>query len=436
MNAAGAGSRLARFEFLGSPRFVTALSTVTVGVAASTYALQNIVGWPGLIAIVAVLVALAAASAFMRRHALDWQGILPISLIAFLAWCGLSVLWSEYQWATLSSLLYQFSFALLAVYIALTRDMIQIVRVFGNVLRALLGASIFFETISGIIIDTPLAFLGIHGKLADGGPIQGIAGDSARLGILALVAGITFAVELLTRSVQRVTSIVSLAGAVVIILLTHSNVVMLIGFAVVLAALVLTGVRHVRPEVRQPLSWSLLVAGVVAISIIVLLRGNILAALSSSDQVANRSSLWRLVQDLTVSNSLEGWGWIGHWRTELSPFFFFWQVRRSDYASAFNTFLDIWFQVGLVGLVIFCGLIGLALVRSWHLAVRQPSVVYLWPALVLVALICTGFTESALIVEFCWLTLVICVVKSANKLSWRTAFERLRPPLQPDLRER
>jgi hypothetical protein len=63
-------------------------------------------------------------------------------------------------------------------------------------------------------------------------------------------------------------------------------------------------------------------------------------------------------------------------------------------------------------------------------------VVYLWPALTLVALIGTAFTESALLIDFCWLTLVICVVKSANKLSWRTAFERLRPPMQPDLRER
>jgi hypothetical protein len=435
MNQAGARSRLARFEFLGSPRFITALSTVTVAVAASSYAIANVVGWPGLIGIVATLVVLAAASAFMRRHSLDWQGILPISLIAFLAWCALSVLWSDYQWATLSSLLYQLAFAILAVYIALTRDMIQIVRIFGNVMRVLLGASIVLETFSGIIIDTPLAFLGIHGKLADGGPIQGIAGDSARLGILGLIAGITFTVELLTRSVQRVTAIVSLIGAVAVILLTHSNVVMLIGVAVVLAGLVLTGVRHVRPEVRQPLSWSLLAAGVVAVSIVVVMRGSILGALARSDQVANRSSLWRLVQDLTASNSLEGFGWIGHWRTELSPFFFFWQVRGSDYASAFNAFLDIWFQVGLVGLVIFCGLIGLALVRSWHLAVRQPSVVYLWPALILVALICTGFTESALIVDVCWLTLVICVVKSANKMSWRTAFERLRPPMQPDLRE-
>ena len=78
----------------------------------------------------------------------------------------------------------------------------------------------------------------------------------------------------------------------------------------------------------------------------------------------------------------------------------------------------------------------LALVRSWLLAVRQPSVVYLWPVLTLVALIGTAFTESAILVDFCWLTIVICVVKSANKLSWRTAFERMAPPLQPDLRER
>ena len=428
--------KLARVEFLGSAPFVNALSTAIVGTAISAHAVRGLAGWAGLNGIVATLVALAAVSLVVRRRSLDWQGLLPISLIAFLGWTTLTVIWSEYQWATLSSLLYQLSFAGLAVFIALTRDMIQIVRIFGNVLRALLGASVVIEAFAGIIIDSPLPFLGVHGNLAEGGPIQGIAGDSARLAILALVAGITFGVELLTRSVQRVTSIVSLAASVVLILLTHSTVVMVIGLGVVLAALALTGLRQVPPGVRQPLTWGLIAVAVVAGVLVFAARNRIIAAVASSDQVSNRSSLWRLVQIYTTDHSIEGWGWIGLWRTELRPFFVFYQVRDSDFASAFNAFLDVWFQVGLVGLVIFSFLIGLALVRSWLLAVRQPSVVYLWPVLTLVALIGTAFTESAILVDFCWLTIVICVVKSANKLSWRTAFERMAPPLQPDLRER
>lgn len=437
MSASSPMPRLARFEFLGTPRFVNALTTAIVGVAASTYGLEHLVGWPGIVGILAVLVVLAAASAFMRRSTLDWHGILPISLIAFVGWCTISVLWSEYHWATFSSVLYQLAFASLAVYIALTRDMIQIVRVFGNVLRALLGASVFFEVVSGIIIDSPLPFFNMSGDLVEGGPIQGIAGDPARLGILTLIAGITFAVELLTRSVRRVTSIVSLAGAIVLILLTHSNVVMLAAFAVIVAALLLSGVRHTKPIVRLPIIWGIVALGVIAVGVVAVFRSQVIDALSSSDQVSNRIGLWRqLLRFLADNNGVEGWGWVGRWRLDLTIFSVFPQVQDSPYPSAFNAFFDVWFQVGLVGLGFFLGLVGLAVVRSWLLAVRQPSIVYLWPALVLVALVSTAFTESAIIVEFCWLALVICVVKSANKLSWRVAFERIRTAPQPEFRER
>jgi hypothetical protein len=53
---------------------------------------------------------------------------------------------------------------------------------------------------------------------------------------------------------------------------------------------------------------------------------------------------------------------------------------------------------------------------------RERSFIYAWPALVLVALIACSLAESSILVEFGWLTLVICCVKAAQKLSWRQAF--------------
>ncbi|CAN5284743.1 hypothetical protein BH11ACT2_BH11ACT2_08420 [soil metagenome] len=428
--------RLARFEFLGSAQFVTALSTVIVGAAASSFALERLIGWPGLVGVLSVLVVLAAVSAFMRRHALDWQGILPISLLAYVSWCVISVLWSEYHWATITSSLYQLAFTALAVYIALTRDMIQIVRIFGTVLRALLAVSLVLEVFSGILIDSPLRLLGIRGFLAELGPIQGISGDAARFGILAIIAGITFAVEWRTKSVRRSISVTSLAVAGLLVLLTRSNVDMTITAGVVVVALVLIGIRRVRKELRQTISWIVLAAGVVVAGMGVVFRSTILHAFQGSDQLLNRSALWHEVLTFaTASTNLNGFGWIGRWRTNVAPYYLF--DVRGPFASAYNALLDVWLQVGLVGLVLLLVLLGLALTRSWLLAVRQVSIVYLWPALIVVALAATSLTESAILVEFCWLTLVICVVKSANKLSWRVAFESINPrTTPPELRER
>jgi len=397
---------------------------------ACAFPLTRVLGWAGFIAALSTLVVLAVISGYSRRESLDWQGLLPISLIAFLAWCALSIVWSEYQWATLSSLLYQLAFALLAVFIALTRDMIQIVRAFGNVLRFVLGVSLSLEVISGIIVDSPIRLLSIEGNLTTGEPIQGLPGDSTQLGILALLAGVTFWIEYSTKSVHRPTAIVSLVGAAVMIALTRSTVITGVAVLVTIAAFVLVGIRRVRPGARQPITWALLAVAALTLIIGAIFRTRILSAIQGSDQLANKLGLWREIGLLIPTNSLEGWGWIGKWRTEIAPYLGFPQVRSNDYASAFNSILDVWFQVGLVGLAIFCGLTGLALVRSWHLAVRQPSVVYLWPALILVSLVATAVTESAILVDFCWLTLVICVVKSAHKLSWRVAFARIRPAIE------
>jgi hypothetical protein len=70
-------------------------------------------------------------------------------------------------------------------------------------------------------------------------------------------------------------------------------------------------------------------------------------------------------------------------------------------------------------------MLGLAFVRSWLLAGRRRSVVYAWPAAVLVALLVISLAESSVLSEFGWLTFVICCLKASQELSWRSA---LQPP--------
>jgi O-antigen ligase len=110
------------------------------------------------------------------------------------------------------------------------------------------------------------------------------------------------------------------------------------------------------------------------------------------------------------------------------PFQFFLNFGSTTPASGLNAYLDIWFQLGLVGLFLFVGLVGLTFVRSWLLASRQRSVVYAWPALVLVVLLTTALAESSILVEFGWLTFVVCCVKASRELSWRKAFAAIEPP--------
>ena len=417
-------------ELAGASRFVNALTVAAIGTAVLSTALQRTIGAAGLIAILSTLGVLAVVSLIARRDSITWLTILPFSLLVFLGWAALSIFWSSYQWATFWGLGYLAIYTLLGIYIALVRDLIQIVRAFGDVLRFVLASSIALEIVSGLLIDAPIRFLGIEGKLATLGPIQGLLGTRNQIALISLIALITFATELRTRSISRGLAIGSISLALLVLALSRSPVMGAVFLIVGAAAAALYGIRRV-PAARRT-AWQLVLLGALLVGVIVAwaLRTQLISLFSASGDLDYRLNVWRGLWDLIPVHPVEGWGWTGYWQSYLTPFTSFapsGSVRVPT--SATNAFIDVWFQLGLVGIAIFVGMVGLTFVRSWLLAGQRRSIVFAWPALVLVVLILTGLTESSLLVEYGWLTFVVCCVKAASELSWRRAFAR---PLEPE----
>jgi exopolysaccharide production protein ExoQ len=421
--------REAAIALLGSARFERAISLIIVATAYLAFTVKSTMGWPALIAVVSSLVVLAAASLVIRGRDLEWHGILPISLLVFVGWSALSIFWSDYQWASLGSILYQVAFAFLGIYVALTRDLIQVVRAFGDVFRVVLLFSIIVEVLSGLLLDVPFRFLNIAGNLAYAGPIQGLAGSRNQLGLIALLALVTFFVEWRTRSVPRPLANASLVLAALTAIFSRSPITFGVLGVVALAALALFGLRRLEPASRR-VGQFVLLGGVVILGTIALIaRDRLLNLFNAGNEFEFRLSLWRGISAVTPNNPLEGFGWIGYWRSTLPPYFGI-DPFTAPHQSALNAYLDVWLQLGLVGLVAFVAFISLALGRSWVLASNKRSVVYLWPALVLVVLGITSFAESSVLVEFGWFTVVICALKASQNLSWRTrlpASENRRP---------
>jgi exopolysaccharide production protein ExoQ len=415
-------------EFLGSARFNSALSLVAVGVGFSTHAIRAVIGWPGLIGALGVLVVLAALSFIAQRRMIEWHGLLPISILLFVAWCAISVFWSSYQWATAAGVIYQMSFAFLAVYIALVRDAIQIVRVVGDVLRFLLTVSLALEVLSGLLLDLPIRFLGIQGNIALGGPIQGLFGSRNQLSIVALIAFVTFLVELRTRSVRPPLAAVSITLAAVSILLAHSPVIAAVSLVVGLATFALYGIRKVPAAHRRYYQWGLAAVTVVALVLGYVYRTRVIDLLNARSDFQVRYQLWIQIWQLIPLNQTVGWGWVGSWPQDLYPFSAIDAATRSSHSDGLNAYLDVYLQVGIIGLALFVGLVALAFGRSWLLASNKRSVVYAWAPLVLVALLTTSVFESSILIEAGWLLLVICAVKASQGMSWRRRLPRKPEP--------
>ncbi|WP_348786839.1 exopolysaccharide production protein [Leifsonia sp. NPDC080035] len=411
-------------EFLGSARFNSALALATVGVGFSTHAIRAVIGWPGLIGALTMLAVLAAFSFIAQRRMIEWHGLLPISALLFVGWCALSLIWSQYQWATLAGVIYQLLFAFLAVYIALVRDAIQIVRVVGDALRFLLTLSLALEVLSGLLLDMPIRFLGIQGNIALGGPIQGIFGSRNALSIVALIAFVTFLIELRTRSIRPPLAIASIALAALCVLLAHSPVIAAVSVVVGLATLALFLVRKVPASRRTYVQWGLAVLTVAALVAAYIYRTRVIDLLNARADFQVRYRLWIQIWELIPVQQSVGWGWVGAWPTDLYPFTAIQATTGVYHSDGLNAYLDVYLQVGIIGLLLFVALIALAFSRSWLLASNRRSVVYAWAPLVLVALLVTSVFESSILIESGWMLLVICTVKASQGMSWRLRLPR------------
>ena len=416
-------------ELLASPRFTSALATASIGTGILSWAIHNTIGWAGLIAILAALVALAGASLWARRETLERTSVPPMSLLLFLGWAVLSILWSQYQWATLGGIAALAAYTALGLYITLVRDTIQIIRTFGDVLRFVLLLSLALEVLSGLLIDAPITFLGIDAHLDQGGPISGLLGNRNELGLLSVIALGTYVIEWRTSSITRGLAIGSVTLAALTLLLTRSPIAW--GTALVAVAVLgaLYGLRRAPAQHRPVLHIVALALAVTGAATAWILRSPIVTALNGGGELNYRLRLWQELWALLKLHYLEGWGWIGQWNDSVIPYSSFGLGTGRSSSSAVNAFLDIWFQLGLVGLVIFVGMVGLAFVRSWLLAARQRTVVYTWPAVVLAALLTASLAESGLLIEFGWMVFVICCANASQLLSWRSA---LRRPLEQE----
>jgi hypothetical protein len=420
-------------EVLSSARFAQSLATLIMVVVLGAHGVRALIGWPGFIAALATLLALAVAAVVAQPELASVSRTYPLSIIALAALIVASVIWSQYTWATVGGIALALTVLALSAYLSLARDLFQVVRAVGAALRVLLGASLFLEVLSGVILDTPFRWIGIEGDLALGGPIQGVAGSRNALALLGALAVVTFWIEWRTRSVSRSTAIVSLSLAGATLLFARSPVATLVLAVVLIAGLALMGLRRMQPAGRRAAQGALLGFSLLGLAVAWFFRTSLVERVDAAADVEARTSTWAAVQTLIAQQPVLGWGWVGQWPTEVFPFAVVRDAQGVQPDSALNAFVDIGLQLGLAGLIVLTTALGLAFVRAWLVAVARPSTMHVWPALMIVVLGSWSLTESAVLFEGGLLLFATAATAAARSLSWRrrlTASEggRAEPP--------
>ena len=414
---------------------VVALFTVLAG-DAWRYSLS----WYGFGAIAIVLAVVAVLLLVRNRHAWHFSR-LPYPFLAFLGLATISVVWSFYPGATLLGLVATYLPAIVGLTLAVTLSWDDVLVVLGRTLRIILGLSLLFEFVVSVFVRAPLLpfwpspgvdynnlpdpipkllYWSRNELFDDGGKIQGVVGNSSLLGFVALLALIVFAIQLAGKTVSRTTGVLSVLVAAIVIYLTRSatiTIALVILAAAVIAVLLLRRFEQTRGRV-----WAGILAVVAAgVAIVVAFPTQLLALVGKSPDLTNRIDIWAAVIDLAQQRPVFGWGWVSYWAPWVAPFNDLHKNSGVQQLHAHNAWLDIWLQLGIVGLVVFGSLVLVTLIRAWIFATNRPvgsdrlprsfTAQTLFPLLIIAALLVQSIAESRLIVEYGIVLLTLCAVR-------------------------
>jgi O-antigen ligase len=370
-----------------------------------------------------------------RTNPLPWRR-LPWFLLVYVAWALLSVLWSAWPAATLTTWLALAITTLQGLFMASVLTWREIVRAVASALKWVMGLSIVFELFVSIFVRAPLLpdfvtppegdldqqWYWSRNNLFEGGRIQGIAGNANLLAITALLAIIVFSIRIASRAPRRSWLIAWIVLSAFLMFRAGSATAYVCAAAVLIVlATILLMRTTTRPGERTRYYIGYAAVGLGGILAVWVFRASLFGLVGRSSDLTGRERIWSIVLAKAWQHPVHGWGYATPW-VPWEPAFDGWIIDHDmTVLQAHNMWVDVFFQLGFVGLIVLV-LAYLAFIwRSWFFAVDRPrwdlrgdrpyTAVTLLPSLVAAVLVVQGFSESGPLLLWGWGFLVMFAFK-------------------------
>ncbi|MFG6279388.1 O-antigen ligase family protein [Microbacterium sp. 5K110] len=356
---------------------------------------------------------------------------LPWLAFAYVAWAGASVAWSAWPAASVLTWLLLALTTFQGLFIGAVLAWRDVVRAVASAAKWIVGLSLLFELAVSLFVRGPLlpGFVLPVGRmdpivywsrdnLFDGGRIQGIFGNANLLGAAMLVAIIVFAIRIAAGAPRRSLLVGWIVVAAFLFVRAGSaTTVIAAGFVVLVLATVMVMRTARRPGERT--RWYVLYAliGLGGGAVLWFGRDGVFGILGRGADLTGREGIWADVLARADQHPLVGWGFSTPWIAS-EPLIDGWVVDHGQtVVQAHSMWLDAYLQLGGVGVVLLA-LVFLAYVwRSWFFAVDRPrwdlradrpySPLTLLPTLIGGLLVVQGLTESAPLLLWGWMFVVL-----------------------------
>ncbi|MBS1906831.1 MAG: O-antigen ligase family protein [Actinobacteria bacterium] len=403
-------------------------------------AVFNLLGVDGAGVVLGVLLlgtlGLAVPRIVLARPArFPWRR-LPWTACGYVALALLSTLWSGWPWATLLTWTLQAAITVVALFIAFTLSWAEIVRALSSALKWVLGLSVLLELWVALVLRHPLLpffsdlpagkpdphWYWVRGDLFETGRVQGIVGNSNTLGILCAFALVVFALLYAQGARRRPALLIWIVVAAFLFLRAGSATAyasFAVGVLVLVAALLMR--RTCTSRARSRLYGLFAAVAVLGGVVVWLARDALFGALGKSSDLTGRVEIWRKVWVRAVQHPVFGNGFSSPW-VPWDPAFHGWIIdHRITVFMAHNMWLDVFLQLGVIGVLLIAVAFLAFAWRAWFFAVDRPrwdlvedrpyAALSLLPTVLVAMLLVLGLAESTPIMLWGWLLLILLSFK-------------------------
>lgn len=338
----------------------------------------------GVLALVGLLM-LARADRFLYVFFLDK---LLIIIVAFVV---LSLIWSVAPLATATSLPIFLGATALGVYLASQYETNEQLRLFGVTFAIAAVMSMLF----GLFLD-----IGIMRDSSNAGSWQGILEHKNELGRIMVLTVIVFWLKTPRTKVSWI--LIALAG---VLLLLSQSVTSIVTSVTLIMIVPLFRVLQWRTTSAMPV---ILAVGLLILAIIALLTISNLASLTAlvgkDLTLTGRTLLWGDVWQKIAERPLLGYGYNAFWLGLEGESAEIWAKYGWRPNHAHNGFLDLWLELGIVGVLLLLVHLTKTGLRALRLATSNRSLIALWPLVLTAVLLLFSVNYSVLISQslFFW----------------------------------
>lgn len=354
----------------------------------------------------------------------------PVTVLAFLAFCGLTMLWSPEVTVTARATLYYLAMAVLGALLV------------ANTTGRLLVRGLSFGIVLVMVLSVVAIVVGHPNATLTRGPLTVVQGLYGNRNIFAYVLVFGLCAVLADRSRTwwgRCVQVLVAASVLVMAYLAHSATGLVVCLFLVVVRLLVLVVQLLPEHRRRAGRWTIVVGSTVVTVATVVNLPKIMELLGRDATLTGRLPLWEAIIKVWSESPIGGAGWGAVWS-------YAWFTAPESQTAAkinalldnplnhgHNAVLDILVQVGAVGVLLYLAIAVVAAVRTWTRRSRLSTVSRIWVALVLVTLLLAGMTEPLFAIPLGWFHVVlIAAVAESSRRFERGSSPRRQAGLSPE----